>query len=160
MGYKEEGCGNQKKKKSLFSLLISASHKHTHLNTVICLFSWFLSLPSIIRPGFLPIGKHPSFLLACVCQRFCVGLDSTQPRGQKYPPMAPLNGTGHINHRHTALKIQRSSAAAPLVHSLALNRLGNRSAGGPRDGQLVVGDATLKTDSRCGKTMAVDYETN
>lgn len=98
------------------------THTHTHSHLPFLL----VSLPSIIRPGFLPIGKHPSFLIACVCQRFCVGPDSSQSIGQKYPHMAPPNGTGRIDHRRTALKIHRSSAAAPHVHSLAPARAWSR----------------------------------
>lgn len=77
-------------------------------------FFWFHSNSFIIRPGFLPIGKHPLFPPGLSLSAILCGPGLSSACGQKYPPMAPLVGTGHRDHRHTALKIQSSSATAPL----------------------------------------------
>lgn len=101
-------------------------HAETHIQTQSSAFSLGFSLPSIIRPGFLPIGKHPFFLHCLRLSAILCGPRLNSARGQEYPHMAHLNGTGHIDHRHPALKIQRGSATAPLIHSLALTRPRNQ----------------------------------
>lgn len=105
---------------SLLSLLIFAPHKHKHSH--LPFFSVSLS-PLHNQTWFPPNRKTSLFPPRLRLSAILCGPGLNSARGQKYPPMAPLNGTGHIDHRRTALKIQRSSATAPLVHSLALNRL-------------------------------------
>lgn len=111
----EKKKGVESEKSAFLSFLI-------HTNTVICLFSWFLS--PLHNQAWFPPNRKTSLFPPCLClSAILCGPGLNSACGQKYPPMAPLNGTGHTDHRHTALKIQNSSATAPLVHSLALNRL-------------------------------------
>lgn len=136
-------------------------HAETHIQTQSSAFSLGFSLPSIIRPGFLPIGKHPFFLHCLRLSAILCGPRLNSARGQEYPHMAHLNGTGHIDHRHPALKIQRGSATAPLIHSLALTRPRNQQRERntrAREAASARRDATL--NSRCGKTTAVSDGTN
>lgn len=99
---------------------------HAHSHAVICLFL-LLSLSPLHNQAWFPPHRKTSLFPHCLrLSAILCGPLLNSAHGQKYPHMAPLNGTGHTDHRHTALKIQRSSATAPLVHSLALTRLGNR----------------------------------
>ena len=131
-------CGLQRgrvwksEKKPLFSLLISAPHKHTHIQTQSSAFSLGFSLSPLHNQAWFPPNRKTSLFPPCLrLSAILCGPGLNSARGQKYPPMAPLNGTGHIDHRHTALKIQRSSAAAPLVHSLAREQKRRRPEGRP-----------------------------
>lgn len=99
--------------------------RNTHSSTVICLFSRFLS-PLHNQAWFPPHRKTSLFPHCLRLSAILCGPRLNSARGQEYPHMAHLNGTGHIDHRHPALKIQRGSATAPLIHSLALTRLRNQ----------------------------------
>lgn len=145
---------------NLLPLPISAKHKQTHIPThprphthahtrshlPFLLLS--LSLSLLHNQAWFPPHRKTSLFPHCLhLSAILCGPLLNSAYGQKYPHMAPLNGTGHTDHRHTALKIQRSSATAPLVHSLALTRLGNRrrerNSQGPGDGCENGGDAML-----------------
>jgi len=109
--FQEEGCGNQEKK-TIADIQTQSSAFSLGFFQTLHNQAWF------------PPNRKTSLFPPCLrLSAILCGPGLSSARGQKYPPMAPLTGTGHIDHRRTALKIQSSSATAPLVHSLALSGL-------------------------------------
>lgn len=120
-----------------------------HSNTTIFLFFWFLS--PVHNQGWFPPNRKTSLFPLCLrLSAILCGPGLNSACGQKYPPMAPLDGTGRTDHRHTALKIQSKSATAPRVHSLASSRLGRQQ----RQRRHKVMQCWDVSHTRCGKTMA------
>ena len=109
--------------------LISLSLSPFRSPNVFSFSSSFLHLsPLHNQVWFHPIGKRPSPIQASVSVSDSVWA-WTQPTAKNIipPPTPPpprwlpvngLNGTGHSDHRHTALKIKAISATDSLIHSL------------------------------------------
>lgn len=97
-----------------------SSYLNSHLPFLLFFFS--LSNPSESGLVSSQLEKHPLFPFLPESVSDSVWAWTQFSLWPKISPMAPLAGTGHIDRRHTALKIRNSSATTPpppLVHSLA-----------------------------------------
>lgn len=108
-----------------------------HSNTTIFLFSWFLS--PLHNQGWFPPNRKTSLFPLCLrLSAILCGPGLNSACGQKYPPMAPLDGTGRTDHRHTALKIQ-----SKVSHSSSRSFISFEQTRAPTEATEAQSDATL-----------------